>query len=201
MSQRHFVLIDATLKSQGPFFAQNPMFKTWLHSFTNISEALQYISEISSPYSIEVYMASDHMSGDGLPDTNGQKRTLIQTFCDLQTIRHVSIFVSTINVDLDHQILTLIPQSSSLKNVVSVANLQHYMCTEGIYYFTEQIHYRIGTNDVHLIPNLQGHRNELMKYLEHIINGQNKVVEALTNVSSNQLNEQSFSSNHKTYFL
>ena len=196
-------MIDATLGSQAPFFAQNSMFKTWLRSFNNIPEALQYISEITVPSSIEVYMASDHILDDGLTDASGQKRTLIQTFCDLQTIRHVSIFVPAISVELDHQILTLIPQPRSLKNVVSVANLHHYMCTEGIYYFTEEIHYRIGANDVHLIPNLQEHRNELMKYLEHVINGQNKMIEVLTNAPSNQLNElsgQSLSSNHRTYF-
>lgn len=196
MSQRHFVLIDATLESQAPFFAQSSMFKTWLHSFNNIPEALQYISEIAAPYSIEVHMASDHILDDGLTDASGQQRTVIQTFCDLQTIRNISIFMPVTGVDLDHQIFTLIRSSKSIKNVVSVANLHHYMCTEGIHYFTEEIQHRIGTNDVHIVPDLQGHRNELMKYLEHIIDRQNKTIEALTN----ELSGQSFSSNHRTYF-
>jgi hypothetical protein len=191
MALRHFIFLDATQESQAPFFAERPIFQTWLRSYNNVPEALQSISKITLPYSIQVYMARDNILDDGLPsDANGPMRTLIETFCGLRTIQHVSIFCPTVNTDLEQQIRSIIPDPRLIKNVISAIDLHCYMCTEGITYFREEIRRCRCTKDVHLIPNFQRNIDELMEYLQRVTNDQRPILDALVEERSNQPGEQ-----------
>jgi len=191
MDRRSFIFLDATLESHAPFFAESPIFKTWLTSYNNIPDALQFISQKTLPYSIQVYIAKDNILDDGLPsDINGQTRTIIETFCDLKTIQCFSVFAPTVNTDLEQQIRSIISQPRALKDVISVIDLHAYMCREGINYLTEERRRYISTNDVHLIPNLQQNIDELMEYLERVMNDRKKIIDTLIEARSNQPGEQ-----------
>jgi len=191
MARRHLILLDATLESHAPFFTESPIFQRWLHSYNNIPDALNFISQINLPHRIEVYISRDNILDNGLAlDTDGQMRNLIQTFNDLQTILHVSIFVPTLNTDLEQQIRNMIPQPRLLKDIISVVDLHSRMCTVGINYLTEEITRCIHTKDVNPMLNLQKGIEDLMEYLETIMNDRKKLIEALVEQRSNQLGQE-----------
>jgi len=191
MAEKYFIFLDATLESQARFFAETPVFQTWLHSYNNIADALQFISQIPLQNSIQIYMPRDNILDDGLPsDTNGQTRTIIETFCDLRTIRHVSVFSPNINTELEQQIPTIISDRRLIRDVISVTDLHPYMCREGIQWFNEEISRCISKNEAHLIPNLQRNIDELMEYLKKTIDDRKPLLEALVEERSNQLSQQ-----------
>ena len=192
MSDRHFIFIDATTESHAPFFAQSPLFQPWLHSYGNVQQALEYISQIRPPYDVEVYLARDNILDD-VPssDTNGPTRTLLQTLCDSTAILHVCIFCPEINTDLLNQFRKVIPNPRLIKEVLSAVNLHTYICTEGISHFNSQITRLLGTEEIHLIPNLVRIRDELMAYLKRLLDNQKQKIDDMVEAHSNKPSEES----------
>ncbi|CAF3393716.1 unnamed protein product [Rotaria sp. Silwood2] len=191
MDNRYFIIIDATLESQAPFFAQNPIFQTWLRAFNNVAEALQFITEIRLPYSITVYLARDNILDDGLPsDINGQIRTILHTLNDLQTIHLVTIFTPNKTSNLLQQIRAIISNPRLIKDVISVIDFHAYMCLEGENYLQQEITRCTTTNEEHLIPNLSQNINDLREYLEKITNDRRKILENMIEQHSNKPGEE-----------
>lgn len=191
MARRHYIFLDATLESQAPFFAQSPIFQPWLRSYNNIPEALEIISQITLPNSIEIYMPRDNILDDGLPpNPNAQTRTLIETVCDLRTVDHVSIFSPAINTDLEQQIRNIIPERRLIKTVISVINLHSYMCLEGVTHFQNEIAHCMSTKEFHLIENFEQNIKDLMEYLKQIIKDRKKVLETMEEEYSNKPGEE-----------
>ncbi|CAF2612392.1 unnamed protein product [Rotaria sp. Silwood2] len=191
MDNRYFIIIDATLESQAPFFAQNPIFQTWLRAFNNVAEALQFITEIRLPYSITVYLARDNILDDGLPsDINGQIRTILHTLNDLQTIHLVTIFTPNKTSNLLQQIRAIISNPRLIKDVISVIDFRAYMCLEGENYLQQEITRCTTTNEEHLIPNLSQNINDLREYLEKIKNDRRKILENMIEQHSNKPGEE-----------
>jgi hypothetical protein len=191
MAQRHFVFIDATRESLARSFAENPIFQTWLHSYDNIQEALEFINGINLPYSIDIYVARDNILDEVLPSgTNGPIRTLLRTFCDLRTILHVTIFCPNLNTDLVQQARSIITDPRMLKDAISIMNLHSNICKEGIQYWGEEITRCIRTNEIHLISNLQRNIDELMEYSNRITNDRRKMIDTMEEAHSNKLGEE-----------
>lgn len=170
MANKNFVLIDSTPESRASVFANDSKFQSWLRTYTDVSEALQFISTITLPYSIQVLLARDDIYSSGLPsETIGQSRTLLHTLCGLQTIHHISVYSPDINDNLIVQIRSLFPNPRTLKEVLSVTKLHSYLCCEGIVYFQQQITHRTTTQEFHLIRNFRQNIEQLMfgMYQDH----------------------------------
>ena len=187
VARRTFILIDATQESQAPFFAQNPAFQTWLKSYNNIPEALQCITQIPLALSIQVYVARDNILDDGLPSPiNSQIRNLLDTLCDIESVRHITILCPTISTDLEEQIRSNMSNPRTLKDVVSIINLHSHMCKEGIQYFQEEQSYCIASPEMNLLPNLQRNMDVLMACWMKAMSDQKKVIDALQEAHSNK---------------
>ncbi|CAF0829605.1 unnamed protein product [Rotaria sordida] len=192
MDKRYFIIIDETVESQAPFFAQNPIFQTWLRAYNNVPEALKFISQIKLPYSINVYLARDNIFDDGLPSNiNGQIPTLIQTLNDLQTVHLVTIFTPNISTDTQPQIRAVTSYPRLIKDVISVVDLHGYMCLEGTSYFDQEISRCIVTKEAHLTQNLSQNREELMKYLERVHNDRQQILNVIVEEHFNKPSEES----------
>ncbi len=170
---RHHIFLDATLESQAPFLHENGMFNIWLHAYNNVPDALRSIREITLPYSTQVYVARDNILDNVPPlNPNDPTRTLLDTLCDLQTVRHVSVFCPTTNTDIETQIRSILADKRLLRDVVSVINLHGYMCREGIRHFEEQIDRYTQRNETHLISNLRQNIDDLTEYSRRVMNDQ-----------------------------
>jgi hypothetical protein len=190
MTQRQLVLIDATQESIARSFAQNPIFQTWLNCYDDIEEALKFINRITLPYSINVFVARDNIIDEvQLPGTNGPTRRLLQIFCDLETILHVTILCPDSDTDLEQVIRGHIISPRMLNDPVSKNDLQIYICTEGIKYLNEQI-WRTSTNEIHLMSNLRKNLYELMEYLNKLMNDQKPMLDAIEEKYSNKPGEE-----------
>ena len=187
MNQRYFVLIDTTQESIAPTFRQNPIFNTWLNSYDTLAEALEFIVGIRPAQSLNIFVARDNILDNvQLPGTNGPMRTLIETFCGLNTIQHVTILCPTTNIELEQQIHGLITDLRLLNNPVSINGLHMCLCTTGIQHLTEQISYRISTGEIQLIGNLRRNIGELMEYCKDAMNDQNRMLDTVEEAHSNR---------------
>jgi hypothetical protein len=190
MTQRQLVLIDATQESIARSFAQNPIFQTWLNCYDDIEEALKFINRITLPYTINVFVARDNVIDEvQLPGTNGPTRPLLEIFCDLETILHVTILCPDSDTDLEQVIRGHIISPRMLKDPVSKNNLHSYICTEGIQYLNEQIE-RARTNEIHLMSNLRQNLDELMKYFIKVIDDRKPILDAIEEKYSNKPGEE-----------
>ncbi|UJR37141.1 hypothetical protein I4U23_029851 [Adineta vaga] len=175
MATKHFVLIDSTPESRALAFANDSKFQSWLRTYTDVSEALQFLSTITLPYSIQIFLARDNIYSPGLPsETNGRSLTLLQTLCGLQAIHHISVFSPDISESVIIQIRSLFSNQQIIKEILSVNELHSYLCCEGINYFQQQITHRTTTQEFHLIRNFRRNRAELIRgtYQDHTEQGQ-----------------------------
>lgn len=156
MDRNYIVFIDTSSTSPVLTLTTNPLFNTWLHAFDNIPQALDFMTARPLPYATDVYVAKDDILENGLPQPNGgPMRTLLETFDDLRSIRHIVVFSSE-NVDAIHvQILSILNDKRLLKKTIRINDLQCHLCKAGIEYLQEVIEYYVDTEQTHLTDNLQ----------------------------------------------
>jgi hypothetical protein len=191
MALRTHILIDATPGSQVPLFDQNPVFQRWLHCFSTIDAALEFINKITRPYTIQVYLARDNLL-DNVPSIsiNGPPRTLIQTLTDLITIHHVRVFCPTVDADSLQQILNATIDPRLMDPACSVIDLPCCICSNGITYFEQEITRNIFLQQENLLPNIQETIGQLMKYLQTSIDERRTLIENLEEARFNQLGQE-----------
>lgn len=191
MESKYIVFVDATFESHVPFFRQSNLFNSWLQTFDNMSEFLRFIKQITKPYSLEIYIARDHILDDGLPTSNnGPAQTLIETFCRLKTVQHVSIVLPELNDDLEQQYARLIPDPRLIKDIISTVNLHSSMCSRGINHLQQEIIRCQQNQEIHLIENLIQNIDDLKDYLGEIINDQKRRLEPVQEAYSNKSSEE-----------
>lgn len=191
MTSKYLLFVDATLESHAPFYNQSNLFNSWLRSYNDISEFLQFINPITEPYCIEIIIARDNIFDVGLPlSNNTQIPTLIEMFCQLKTVKHVSIFHSELNNDLERQFAKVISDPRLIKTTISLVDLRAYMCCEGINYLEAEITRCQSRNEIHLIDNLQKNIDDLKDYLGALIDNRRQQFLPVEEAYSNKPGEQ-----------
>ena len=191
MNQRRIILIDATPESIVPTYTQNPLFQTWLDCFDNMGRALEFIAEPRPPYCLDVFLARDHIEDDvQLPGTNDPAVPILELFCGLNTILHVTILCPDDDTDLERIMRGLITDPRMLKDPVAQTNIPSYICQQGMQYLQEKNVYHVNNNEVHLTENIQRDIDELYNYLRDILNDQDRRLRALQEAFSNKPGEE-----------
>ncbi|CAF1526132.1 unnamed protein product [Rotaria magnacalcarata] len=191
MAQRYFIFIDATPQSHAPFFDESPIFQTWLKVYNDVSKALKFISEVTLPYSVKVYLARDNILDDGLRSPiDNQMRTLIETLSDLNVVHRITVFCPNMNNDPEVQIRAIVGDPRSIDEVIAVDNLPMKMCTEGISYFIQQISRCKHGYDTHILPNFRENMRDLVEYLKTVMNERRPEEDALVEQHSNKPGEE-----------
>ena len=175
---RHLVLIDTRNTSLADSFAGDGRFQSWLRSFSNMDDALRFISRLPNEHSAEVYVSEGNLSARiRMPHANQMARSLVQTFSELETIDHITVFCPKIRCVVDPQALHGV--SKRLFNTpCSEFTLPARICTDGISYLGEQITLHREREETHMIRNVKDNIGELMTHLSEILRSQNQILQS-----------------------
>lgn len=187
MDRSFIVVIDTSSTPLMLALRADPLFNRWLNIFTNIPDALNFITARPLPYATDVYVAKDDILENGLPQPNGgPMRTLLETFDELQSIRNIVVFSSE-NIDTIHvQILSILTNKRLLKRTVRVNDLHCHLCKAGLEYLQEVIDYYLENEQMHLTEVLQQDMRALEDRLRRLRNDQEQRLNTVQKAYSNK---------------
>jgi hypothetical protein len=184
---QHLVLIDTRSTSLADSFADDGRFLAWLKSYSNVEEALSFLSRLPRGCSTDVYLSEENLSARiSMDGTNPMARSLVETFDELEAIGHITVFCPKTRFEVDPRALNGVSRRL-LNRPCSEFTLPARICSDGISYLNDRITLHRDREETHLIHNVQDNIEQLLAHLDDIFSSQNQILNAWQEDHSNKL--------------